>query len=114
LRLQWDCLNYRTDPRAWLQIAADLIRAARVGLDVLGLVAEPGEGVAQVVEPPELLVDIGEACVEEVADVTAWGFGLVTLSDVPSVSDLLYAHYPDACSRCGQNPCLIYGHCPPL
>ncbi len=51
---------------------------------------------------------------EEVADVTAWGFGLVTLSDVPSVSDLLYAHYPDACSRCGQNPCLIYGHCPPL
>ena len=50
LRLQWDCLNYRTDPRAWLQIAADLIRAARVGLDVLGLVAEPGEGVAQVVE----------------------------------------------------------------
>lgn len=51
---------------------------------------------------------------EEVADVCAWGFGVVTLSDIPSVSDLLYAHYPDACSRCGQSVCLISGPCPPL
>lgn len=51
---------------------------------------------------------------EEVADVCAWGFGVVTLSDIPSVSDLLYAHYPDVCSRCGRSPCLISGPCPPL
>jgi hypothetical protein len=53
---------------------------------VLGLVAEPGEGVAQVVELPELLVDIGEACVEEVADVAAGRLAVV--ADVEDLLDL--------------------------
>ncbi|MBM7754003.1 hypothetical protein JOE53_002723 [Microbacterium laevaniformans] len=53
---------------------------------MLGLVAEPGEGVAQVVELPELLVDIGEACVEEVADVAAGRLAVV--ADVEDLLDL--------------------------
>lgn len=51
---------------------------------------------------------------EEIADVLAWTLGLVTLSDIPSVSELLYAHYPDACSRCGCATCDLPGPCPPL
>ena len=55
-----------------------------------------------------------EAFREEIADVFAWWLGLVTLSNIPSASDLLHAHYPDACSRCGQPVCAITALCPPL
>lgn len=58
-------------------------------------------------------LDVG-AFREEVADVFAWWLGLVTMSDIPSVSDLLYAHYPDACPRCGKPVCATNGPCPSI
>ncbi len=36
-----------------------------------------------------------ESLQEELADVFAWWIGYITLRDIPSVSGLLYAHYPD-------------------
>ena len=45
-----------------------------------------------------------KAIEEEIADVFAWLCSLANLLDI-DVSDAFYRKYPNACSKCKQNPC---------
>lgn len=49
---------------------------------------------------------------EEIADLFAWWIAYLNFSNHDSLSNLLFSAFPDACSRCGQNPCSINGPCP--
>lgn len=70
----------------------------------------------------KLLAELTEAVLEgnftslkeEIADLFAWWIGYVNLQGVPSADALLFQFYPNACSRCGHNPCAPDGTCPPL
>src|SRR5699024_7779383 len=69
-----------------LQVSADLVRAARVGVGLRGVVPELGDGVSQRCELGDLLLDLGEARVEEVAHVLAGSSAAV--ADFEDLADL--------------------------
>src|SRR5690625_3862073 len=69
-----------------LQVSADLVRAARVGVGLRGVVPELGDGVSERCELGDLLLDLGEARVEEIAHVLAGRMAAV--ADVEDLADL--------------------------
>src|SRR5690606_1196048 len=69
-----------------LQVSADLVRAARVGVGLRGVVPELGDGVSERCELGDLLLDLGEARVEEVAHVLAGSSAAV--ADFEDLADL--------------------------
>lgn len=69
-----------------LQVAAHPVRSARVGVRMRGVAPEVGKGGMQCGEPGDLLLDLGQACVEEIAHVLAGR--VTTVSDVEDLADL--------------------------
>ena len=72
--------------RVPLQVPADLVWAACVGVRVRGVVPEVGDGAVQGGELGDLLLDLGQARVEEVSHVLAGRVAAV--ADVEDLADL--------------------------
>ena len=72
--------------RVPLQVPADLVWAACVGVRVRGVVPEVGDGAVQGGELGDLLLDLGQARVEEVSHVLAGRVAAV--ADVKDLADL--------------------------
>lgn len=80
-----------------LHVPADLARAARLGLGLRRVVPEAGDGVAQGGELRDLLLDVAQARVEQLAPVVARGVaGVADVHDLPDLGE----HEAGGCHRC--------------